>query len=272
MSSTTRTIEHRIATVVGELAVLELGEPDAPALVLRHGIFLDRELWRAVADRYASTHRVVLVDAPGHGASGDPGREYSVQEDARASIQIMNALGIEQATLIGHSWGGMSSLRVALDHPERVTALGLVNTPLVPRTAAERRRYRALVALLTTIGAPRWYGRQIVAALFDPAARRSEIALRMIEQVRAADRRVVARAMRAVLVHPDDVSERLRELRMPVLAVAGRDDYVLDADAAEMLAERVPHARIVHVPGDHVTPVEQPAALAALLDDLVAVR
>lgn len=271
MSSTMLT-EHRIPTVVGELAVLELGQPDAPALLLRHGIFLDRELWRAVAERYASTHRVVLVDAPGHGASGDPGREYSVQEDARASIQIMDSLGIEQAVLVGHSWGGMSSLRVALDHPQRVAALGLVNTPLAPRTAAERRRYRTLVALLMAIGAPRWYGRQIVAALFDPDARRSDMALRMIEQVRAADRRVVARAMRAVLVNPDDVSDRLGELRMPVLAVAGRDDYVLDAAAAAMLAERVPHARIVHVTGDHVTPVEQPAALASLLDELVARR
>ncbi len=271
-SSTAPTTEHRIATQVGELAVVELGQPDAPALVLRHGIFLDRELWRPIAERYASTHRVVLIDAPGHGASGDPGREYSVQQDARASIQIMDALGIERAVLIGHSWGGMSSLRVALDHPDRVAGLGLVNTPREPRTAAERRRYRTLVALLMVIGAPRWYGRQIVAALFDPAARRSDIALRMIERVRAADRRVVARAMRAVLVNPDDVSGRLSELRMPVLAVAGADDYVLDAAAAAMLAERVPHARIVHVPGDHVTPVEQPEALAELLDELAAGR
>ncbi|MBX9471565.1 alpha/beta fold hydrolase [Microcella sp.] len=271
MSSVTAR-EHRIPTDVGELAVLELGHPDAPVLVLRHGIFLDRELWRPIGERYASTHRVVLIDAPGHGASGDPGREYSVQDDARASIQIMNALGIERATLIGHSWGGMSSLRVALDHPDRVVALGLVNTPLAPRTAAERRRYRTLVALLMAIGAPRWYGRQIVAALFDPAARGSEIALRMIEQVRTANRRVLARAMRAVLVNPDDVSDRLGELRIPLLAVAGRDDYVLDAAAAAMLAERVPQARIEHVPGDHVTPVEQPSALAALLDELVARR
>ncbi len=269
MSSPTAMTEHRIATEVGELAVLELGRPDAPALLLRHGIFLDRELWRPIAERYVSTHRVVLIDAPGHGASGDPGREYTLQQDARAIIQIMDALGIERATLIGHSWGGMSSLRVALDHPERVAALGLVNTPLAPRTAAERRRYRTLVALLMVIGAPRWYGRQIVSALFDPAARRSEVALRMIEQVRAADRRVVARAMRAVLVNPDDVSDRLSEVTMPVLAVAGADDYVLDEAAAALLAERVPHARIVHVPGDHVTPVEQPEALASLLDELV---
>ena len=272
MSPIASTTEHRIATEVGELAVLEFGQPDAPAVLFRHGIFLDRELWRPIAERYWSTHRVVLIEAPGHGASGDPGREYSVQDDARASIQIMDALGIGQATLIGHSWGGMSSLRVALDYPQRVTALGLVNTPLTPRTPAERRRYRTLVALLMTIGAPRWYGRQIVAALFDPAARRSEIALRMIEQVRAADRHVVARAMRAVLVNPDDISGRLTELSMPVLAVAGRDDYVLNAEAAALLAEAVPHARIVHVPGDHMTPVEQPQELASLLDELVARR
>lgn len=262
--------EHRIDTPVGELAVLEFGPADAPAVLLRHGIFLDRELWRPMAERWAPGHRVVLVDAPGHGASGDSGRQYSVQEDAAASIRVMDALGIEQAALIGHSWGGMSSLRVALDHPHRVRALGLVNTPLVPPSAAGRRRFRTLRTLALAIGVPRWFGRQIVAELFDPASRQSPTALRMIEWVRRADRRVVARAMQAVLVAPDDVTGRLGELSLPVLAVAGRDDYVLNDEAAALLAARVPHARIVHVAGNHVTPVEQPEELAALLDELVA--
>jgi 3-oxoadipate enol-lactonase len=270
MSTAETAREHRISTEVGELAVLEFGPADAPAVLLRHGIFLDRELWRPMAERWAPGHRVVLVDAPGHGASGDSGRQYSVQEDAAASIRVMDALGIEQAVLIGHSWGGMSSLRVALNHPQRVRALGLVNTPLLPQTAAGRRRFRTLRALALAIGVPRWFGRQIVSEMFDPASRQSPTALRMIEWVRRADRRVVARAMQAVLVAPDDVMGRLGELSLPVLAVAGRDDYVLKDEAAALLAARVPHARIVHVAGNHVTPVEQPEELAALLDELVA--
>ena len=79
-----------------------------------------------------------------------------------------------------------------------------------------------------------------------------------------------ARHLHAVLVDPDDVSDRFGELRMPVLALAGADDYVLAPDAAALLAARAPHARIVHVPGDHVTPVEQPIALEAELRGLLA--
>jgi 3-oxoadipate enol-lactonase len=262
--------ERRIPTAVGELAVLDSGESQRPAIVFRHGIFLDRALWLPIAERLVETHRVIVVEAPGHGASTDPGRAYTLTDDAHAGVELLDALGIDRAVFVGHSWGGMWALRIALTAPERVAALALVNTPLAPRPASGRRQYRALAALLRLIGAPRWYGRQIVAALFDPAARDSAVAHRLIEQVRVADRAVVVRAMRAVLIDPDDVSDRLAELRMPVLALAGADDYVLDPEAATMLAARVPHARIVHVPGDHVAPVEQPAAVEAELRRLLA--
>lgn len=262
--------ERRIPTAVGELAVLDTRATDLPVVVFRHGIFLDRALWLPIAERFATTHRVIVVEAPGHGASGDPGRAYTLADDARAGVELLDALGVERAALVGHSWGGMWALRIALLAPERVTALALVNTPLAPRSSAARRQYRALIALLRVIGAPRWYGRQIVAALFDPAARDSAVAQRLIEQVRVADRASLVRAMRAVLVDPDDVSTRLDELSMPVLALAGADDYVLAPPFASLLSAAVPHARIVQVPGDHVSPVEQPAAVEAELRRLLA--
>lgn len=262
--------EHRIPTAVGTLTVLDSGPSALPVVVFRHGIFLDRALWQPIAEKLAATYRVIVVEAPGHGASTDPGRAYTLGDDARAGLAVLDALGIERAAFAGHSWGGMWALRIALLAPERVAALALINTPLTRRPPSARRRYRALVGLLRLIGAPRWYGRQIVAALFDQAARGSAIARRLVEQVRAADRAVLGRAMRAVLVDPDDVSDRLGELRMPVLALAGADDYVLAPEAADLLVARVPHARIVHVPGNHVTPVEQPAALEAELRRLLA--
>lgn len=265
MTLTTTTAVRRIPTSVGELAVETAGAMDAPAVVLRHGIFLDRELWRPFIAALAETHRVVLIDAPGHGESGDPGRPYSVQDDARATLEILDALEIDGAVLVGHSWGGMSALRAALLAPDRVTRLVLVNTPLRPRSPRERARYRLLTLLLRAIGAPRWYGRQVAAALFDAGARDSAIASRMIERMRVADRAPLARAMRAVLIEPDDISARLTELAMPVTALAGADDYVLDEAAVALLRQTVPHAHIKHVPGNHVTPVEQPDAVARLL-------
>ncbi len=262
--------ENRIPTAVGEMAVLDSGAAHLPAVVFRHGIFLDRTLWLPIAERFMETHRVIVVEAPGHGASTDPGHPYTLGDDARAGIELLDALHIDRAVFVGHSWGGMWALRIALAAPDRVAGLALINTPLTRRPGAARRKYRALVTLLRLIGAPRWYGRQIVTALFDPAARDSAVARRLVEHVRAADREVMARAMRAILINPDDVSDRLGELRMPVLAMAGADDYVLAPEAAALLAARVADARIVHVPGDHVTPVEQPDALEVELRRLLA--
>lgn len=269
MTLTTATVVQYVTTRVGQLAVETAGTPGTPAVMLRHGIFLDRELWRPFVASLAETHRVVLVDAPGHGASRNPGRPYSLQDDARAGLEILDALGIECATFVGHSWGGMSAIRAALLAPERVSGLVLINTPLRPRSASERARYRMLTLLLRAIGAPRWYGRQVAAALFDAGERDGVVARRMIEWMRLADRASLARAMRAVLIRPDDVSDRLGELTMPVTALAGVDDYVLDETAASLLRVAVAHARIEHVPGNHVTPAEQPHEVARLLAQVV---
>lgn len=115
--------------------VVELGVASAgkPPIVLLHGAGCNLEDLRALGDRLAATHRVVLVDRPGQGWSEGAGRATS-SPAAQAAIlhEVLDRLGVERVIVAGHSWGGTLAVAFALDHPDRVVGLALLATPTHP--------------------------------------------------------------------------------------------------------------------------------------------
>lgn len=270
--STARTpwVGRVVNTSVGPLATWHRGSGDA--VVLRHGIFFDHDMWMPTADALAAHHRVVLIDSPGHGRSADAGHRYTLEDDARATLEVMDALGIEAATLVGHSWGGMSAVRAALSAPARVHALGLIDVPLEAPPVSGRLRYRMLRLLVRAIGTPGWYGGQVAKAMFSTDSRARDPRLTEVLKARLTRlrRAPLGRAMDAVLVRPDDISHRLGELAQPILVLAGDEDYVLPASTRAALAARTPQAEVDTLPGMHVLPLEQPGATIARLEAFLA--
>lgn len=268
-TGTTSWTRHTIATTVGPLAVWESGT--GPAVVLRHGIFFDHTMWDQQASSVAQTHRVIAIDSPGHGESGDPGRSYTLEEDALATVDVLDRLDISTATLIGHSWGGMSAVRTAIASPNRVSALALIDTPLEPSSTLGRMRYGLLGATIVAIGAPAWYSAQVAIAMFSETSRRSIPSLTTDLQVwlAAARRLPLARAMDAVLVRPNTVIERVGVLHQPIMVLAGDEDYVLTPSTRDVLA-RLHDVTIDTIPGKHVLPLEQPAETRRRLEMFLA--
>ncbi|MEY2849366.1 MAG: hypothetical protein RI885_2033 [Actinomycetota bacterium] len=243
----------------------------APVLVFRHGIFFDHRLWARQAAHFSRSQRVLSIDSPGHGSSGDPGRAYSLDDDAQATLEVMDALGISRAVLVGHSWGGMSALRTALSSSDRVEALALVDTPLLGPTRSGRVRFRTLRAVVELAGTPRWFAERIAADMFTRRGRaeRPELDENLIRSLSGLDRRAVARAMQAVLIDPGDMVERMSQLTVPVLVAAGAEDYVLPPAVAERVRRALPASTISVVPGGHVIPLESADATTDLLSDFV---
>lgn len=115
--------------------IVELGAASAgrPPIVLLHGAGCNLEDMRALGERLATTHRVVLVDRPGQGWSEGRGRATR-SPAAQAAIlrDLLDRLGITRAIVAGHSWGGALAAAFALDYPERATGLVLLATPTHP--------------------------------------------------------------------------------------------------------------------------------------------
>lgn len=107
----------------------EFGEASNPTLLLIHGYTASTYVWHAVAPRFADEgFHVVAVDLLGFGYSDKPAWfEYTIEAQARVIARLMNRLGIGTATIVGSSYGGAVALTIALDYPERVEKLVLVD-------------------------------------------------------------------------------------------------------------------------------------------------
>jgi pimeloyl-ACP methyl ester carboxylesterase len=107
----------------------EFGDASDPALLLIHGFTASTYVWKTSAPLLAERgFRVIAVDLPGFGYSEKPASyDYSIASQARTISRFMNRIGIGRATVVGSSYGGAVSLNLALDYPERVEKLVLVD-------------------------------------------------------------------------------------------------------------------------------------------------
>ena len=100
----------------------------SPAIVLGHSFFCSGEMWRYQVPALAESHRVIIPDYRGHGRSSPLREDLDVYDLVDDSVALLDHLGIEEAVWVGLSVGGMTAMRAALRHPERVRALILIDT------------------------------------------------------------------------------------------------------------------------------------------------
>ncbi|MEK6689475.1 MAG: alpha/beta fold hydrolase, partial [Gemmatimonadota bacterium] len=97
-------------------------------VVLVHGIAGSTLLWQANLSAIGARHKVFAVDLPGHGRSGKPGGRYDVDLFTRSLSSFLDSFGLERVVLAGHSLGGHVCLKLALERPERVARLVLIDS------------------------------------------------------------------------------------------------------------------------------------------------
>ncbi|HEX6595777.1 MAG TPA: alpha/beta fold hydrolase [Acidimicrobiales bacterium] len=241
--------------------------PNAPAgdarVVLVHGFTQTHHSWDEVAAALADRFEVVMVELPGHGGSA------SARLDFPATAAAIADAGGGPATYVGYSMGGRLCLRTALDTPPGVvTSLVLVGaSPGIedPSTRAERRRADALLADDLAAGDTKAFlDGWLAQPLFETTTPRPTD----LEARRANPPDGLAYALRKLGTGTQDpLWDRLPELSMPVLLVAGERDAKFRA-LAERMAEAIgPNARTAWVPGaGHAVPLDQPSACADLIE------
>jgi pimeloyl-ACP methyl ester carboxylesterase len=230
------------------------GEP----LLLIHGLGYARWGWEPVVDSLAEQHDVVLFDNRGIGESDAPNGLYSVRMLAEDAVAVLDAAELERAHVLGTSLGGMVALQVALDWPERVDRLVLACTtpggaaaaPMPDRTIRLMQEAPALpleVAL-----------RRFVENAFGPEPDQALVE-RILQHRLATAQSSAAWTAQAAAGASFDVWERVAEIRLPTLVLTGDEDAVVDPRNSELLAARVPGARLETFPGTgHLFFWEQP--------------
>jgi pimeloyl-ACP methyl ester carboxylesterase len=119
---------HTVEANGVKLAYRVWGLPDAPPVVLLHGLGSDGADWAETAAALSDTHRVYALDARGHGGSQWLG-EYSLELMRDDTLGFLDALGLGPVTLVGHSMGGVVAYLLAARAPGRLSALVLEDAP-----------------------------------------------------------------------------------------------------------------------------------------------
>lgn len=277
----------RFRTVItrgARLSTLEAGL--GPPVLAIHGLGATKGSFLPTVDALADHFRVIAVDLPGFGDSDKPiGAAYDPRFFADAIIDLLDALGLDRANLIGNSLGGRVALEVALREPERVDRLALLAPSLAWRRP--RRWAPALRLVRPELGLVQLAPRPVVEAIVHrliPGADEGWTAAGVDEFLRAyltpAGRAAFYAAARQIYLEAPHGEAgfwtRLRGLQPEALFVWGRRDTLVPIAFARHVTEALPQARHVKLDCGHVPQVERPTqthqAIAAFLAEPTTVR
>lgn len=115
---------------LGEVNTHYIRKGKGKPLILVHGVFSSSCVWRKNIDKLARCFDVIAVDLKGYGYSDKPADGKYSREDIRQFVlDFMEALKVDRAILVGHSWGGGIAVDLALHHPERIDSIGYPSEP-----------------------------------------------------------------------------------------------------------------------------------------------
>jgi pimeloyl-ACP methyl ester carboxylesterase len=241
------------------------GEP----LLLIHGLGYARWGWEPVVDALAGDHELVLFDNRGIGDSDAPAGIYSVRMLAEDAVAVLDAAGLKRAHVLGTSLGGMVALQLALDWPRRVDRLVLACT--TPGGAAAAPMPEQTIRLMQEAPAlpPEVALRRFVENAFGPEPDPALVE-RILQHRLATAQHPTAWASQAAAGAAFDVWDRVPEITMPTLVLTGDEDAVVDPRNSELLADRIPGARLEIFPGSgHLFFWEQPDRFVQVVTDFL---
>lgn len=204
------------------------GDPDAPPMVLLHALGESRESWAPVVERFVPRHRVYAVDLRGHGDSDRPGT-YSFGAMCADTVGLLDALGLTDVVLVGHSMGGVVVYRAALARPDLVTRIVIEDAP--------------------------------------PPYRREHPVPERPDEPIEFDWAVVPAIVGAVNAGDPRLWAELASITAPALVIGGGPDSHIPQDVLADAAARIPDSTFRTIPAGHFVHTERPDEFAdAVLD------
>jgi 3-oxoadipate enol-lactonase len=248
---------------VGDIDIYYEDHGSGDPLLLIMGLAADSTAWLFQLPEFSKHYHTIVFDNRGVGRSSKPAGPYSIHQMADDAAGLLDALGIKSAHVVGVSMGGMIAQELALRHPERVRGLVLGCTYPEPDADIERQRAFSVSALGGNVTAsgdihidlqslnPLQFFQTLLPAVFNPEFLEKELP-KLIELFGGSlqygfNLEAILGQVAAVMSHK--ATDRLHQITAPTLVITGDADRLVPPANSDILAQHIPNARLVKVPG-----------------------
>jgi pimeloyl-ACP methyl ester carboxylesterase len=276
VDSRTRPAMARSGGRIVETPVVAANVADAgtgPAIVMIHGFGAAIDWWDEIAPALATDHHVIRIDLIGHGGTAAPASRYTIPRQAELVAAVLDRLGVDRVTVIGHSMGGEVATALAERNPARISAMILIDSPPTAGTTFTILTETAMTPVLGELLSHFETDETIRRGLAQGFAPGFPVPEKFVADLR----QLTYTAFRSA--HEDSIgyrtakptNERLAALTPvpPLLALTGTEDAIVPPEHAKYFA-RVPGAKVVMIEGSGHSPmVEKPARTLELIRDFL---
>jgi pimeloyl-ACP methyl ester carboxylesterase len=255
------------ATRAGTELVYWTWAGSGPTALLLHGIGNYGRYWDLFSGAVGQRLRLVAPDARGHGESGRPASGYAVEDFTDDALAILDALAIERAVVVGHSMGGLHSINLASEHPDRISALVIVDASPEPLPAGAERARRLVTgrpARFADRAEARAYLERTSPGYVD-AVYENRLAFAFREDRGALVWRSDPAALEQIMSWRMPVVDRwdaLSRITAPTLVVRGTRSNVLADEVARQMVRTLADGRLMELDAGHNVPLDRPRELA----------
>ena len=259
------------------LHYIERGTGEPLVLVHGNGTLIQDFTINGLVDRLSERYRVIVIERPGYGYSTRPRQLWTPRAHATLFQKALRQLGVEQAIVLGHSWGTMVAVALALQAPALVRSLVLLsgyyfptarldvalNSPLAIPGIGDAMRY-TVSPLLARLMLPR-----AIRKMFEPAPVPEHFDRLFPKELMLRPIQLRASTEDAAMMTPSvmELEQHYGELTMPVVILTGGDDQAVDVGRqSERLHQEIPGSEFIRVPGaghmvHHLAPDQVVAAI-----------
>jgi pimeloyl-ACP methyl ester carboxylesterase len=242
------------------LHYLERGQGEPLVLIHGNGTMIQDFTINGLVDRLSQRYRVIVIERPGYGYSDRPRRLWTPRAHATLFEHALAQIGVERALVLGHSWGTMVAVALALQAPALVRGLVLLSGYYFPTARADVALFSPPAipvvgdVLRYTVSpvAARLIQPRLIAKMFEPAPVPERFDRLFPKELMLRPLQLRASAEDAVLMTPAvmELQEHYRELTLPVVILTGADDQIVDVDRqSRRLHRELPQSEFTALPG-----------------------
>lgn len=255
-------------TSLGAVRARVTGE--GPTALLWHGMFVDGRSWEPVIPRLRQHRRLVVLDAPGYGASDELTRLSTIEECAEVAAQIVGQLPeTETVDWVGTAWGGHVGMTAAALYPQLIRSLVAISSPVQPIDPVFRIKLIIATNALARLGPVAHLRHAVHDAQLTKADQRNAAMTSIIDEaMTSVSSKALARTVTSFIVNRTDSTHRLARIQAPTLLVAGDDRGEWSPEIMKAAARSIRNARTSVISGARtLVQVERPEAVAAAISD-----